>query len=98
MTHMRRRWFLQAATAVLALPVLGQAWAQALKKLPADHATAKALKYVENAEASKKEPGFKPGSHCANCQFFTASSGACSLFPGFSVAAKGWCTAWAKKA
>jgi hypothetical protein len=97
MINQRRRWFLQAATAVLAMPLFGQAWAQALKKLPADHATAKALKYEEDAALSKKEPGFKPGSNCANCQFFTASNGACSLLPGFSVAANGWCTAWAKK-
>ena len=93
----RRRFMLQAATAAIALPMFGQAFAQALKKLPADNATAKALKYVADA-ASSKEPGKKPGSNCANCQFFTASNAGCSLFTGFAVAPKGWCTAWAKKA
>jgi len=93
----RRRFMLQAATAAVALPMFGQAFAQALKKLPLDNATAKALKYVENV-ATSKEPSVKPGSNCANCQFFTAGTGACTLFPGFSVAPKGWCTAWAKKA
>ncbi|MGH8106966.1 MAG: high-potential iron-sulfur protein [Arenimonas sp.] len=93
----RRRFMLQAATVAIALPLFGPAFAQALKKLPADNATAKALKYVDDA-AKSKEPSKKPGSSCANCQFFTASSGACSLFAGFSVVPKGWCTAWAKKA
>lgn len=92
----RRRFILQTATAAIALPLLGPAFAQALKKLPADNATAVALKYVADA-ASSKEPSKKPGSNCANCQFFTANGG-CTLFTGFAVAPKGWCTAWAKKA
>jgi High potential iron-sulfur protein len=93
----RRRFILQAATAAVALPLFGQAFAQALKKLPADNATAAALKYVADA-ATSKEPTKKPGSNCTNCQFFTAATGACSLFAGYSVNPKGWCTAWAKKA
>jgi hypothetical protein len=97
MTLINRRFILKSAAVALALPFIGAALAQALKKLPPDNATAKALKYVENA-AGNKEPGFKPGSECANCQFFTASNGACTLFSGFSVAPQGWCTAWAKKA
>ncbi len=98
----RRRFLIQAVVATAALPfvasgVIGSAQAQALKPLPADNAQAVALKYV--ADASKtKEPTFKPGSNCANCQFFTAATGACTLFAGYSVPAAAWCTAWAKKA
>jgi hypothetical protein len=97
-----RRRFLVAAAAVAAVPfvapmLVGTAEAQALKPLPVDHATAKALAYTPDA-STVKHASFKPGSSCANCQFFTAATGACTLFPGFSVAAKGWCTAWAKKA
>ncbi len=98
----RRQFFIKGALLAAAVPfvaagLIGTASAQALKPLPADNATALALKYV--ADASKtKEPTFKPGSNCANCQFFTAASGACTLFAGYSVAATGWCTAWAKKA
>ena len=97
----RRRFLVQAA-AVAALPFVapmfvGRAEAQALKPLPADHATAKALAYTADASAAK-HAAFKPGSSCANCQFFTAATGACTLFPGFAVAPKGWCSAWAKKA
>ena len=93
----RRRFMLQAATAAIALPLFGQAFAQALKKLTADNPTAMALKYTDNAAATK-EPSHKPGSACGNCQFFTAATGACALFAGFAVSPKGWCTAWAKKA
>lgn len=97
-----RRGFLRVAAAALALPfaarfAIGDAQAQALPKLPLDHPQAKALAYVEDA-AQTKHASFKPGSTCLNCQFFTASNGACTLFPGHSVAPEGWCAAWAKKA
>ena len=56
-----------------------------------------ALKFIADATKTK-EANHKPGSNCANCQFFTAATGACTLFPGFSVPAAAWCSAWAKKA
>lgn len=97
-----RRRFLQAAVAATALPLLGgmaarPAAAAALKPLPLDNPQAKALAYVE-VPGKAKNPAFKPGSNCANCQFFTPATGACAIFPGYSVAPKGWCSAWAKKA
>jgi len=98
----RRRFLIQAAVVAAALPfvgprLIGQVQAQELKKLPLDNATAKALAYEEDY-TKVKHPSFKPGSNCANCQFFTASNGACTLFPGYSVPAEAWCSAWAKKA
>ena len=95
----RRRFLLGAAVAATALPLLGrmgEAQAAGLPKLPPANPQAKALGYVE--DAAKAGPAHKPGSACANCQFFTASTGACALFAGFQVAPKGWCSAWAKKA
>ena len=96
----RRRFLAQLALAAAALPLLsrtGNAVAAPLPRLPASNAQAKALGYVEDASKTKNA-AHKPGSNCANCQFFTASTGACALFAGFSVAPKGWCSAWAKKA
>ena len=98
----RRQFLIRAAVIAAALPfvapsLVGTASAQALKPLPADNATASALGYVADAKATK-HASFKPGSNCANCQFFTAATGACTLFPGFSVPAAAWCSAWAKKA
>jgi hypothetical protein len=96
----RRRFLIHAAMATAALPLamrmIGDAHAGALTKLPPDNAQAKALGYVEDASTSKNA-SFKPGSACANCHFFTAASGACSLFAGFTVSPKGWCSAWARK-
>jgi hypothetical protein len=72
----------------------------ALPKLDANNPTAKALAYTENA-ATAKHPKHKAGDQCANCNFFKAPAGQaygpCTLFPKNSVAAKGWCSAWAKK-
>ena len=102
----RRRFLVRAAAAAAAAPFAAQlfsapARAADLPALPADHATAVALGYTEDA-ASAKHASFKPGSVCANCQFYTgtadAARGPCTLFPNYSVAAKGWCSAWAKKA
>lgn len=98
----RRRFLIQAVVAAAAIPfvasgVIGTAQAQALKPLPVDNAQAVALKYILDATKTK-EANFKPGSNCGNCQFFTAATGACTLFPGFSVPAAAWCSAWAKKA
>lgn len=96
----RRRFLVRAALAAAALPLAGHlipaAHAADLSRLPLDNPQAKALSYTEQASKTK-HPSYKPGSVCANCQFFTAATGACVLFAGFSVSPKGWCSAWAKK-
>lgn len=96
----RRRFLVVAALATAALPLglqlMGKARAAGLPRLPVDNPQAKALGYSEDA-ATVKLPNCKPGSNCSNCQFFTASTGACALFAGFSVSPKGWCSAWSKK-
>ncbi len=99
----RRRFLVHAAVAATAVPLLARmsfspAQADALKKLTLDNAQAKALHYTENATSAAKDPAFKPASNCAGCQLFTAATGACALFAGFSVNPKGWCSAWTKKA
>jgi hypothetical protein len=96
----RRRFLTHAAVAAAALPLLARfspAEAAPLPRLPTSNPQAKALGYVEDASKTTN-PAHKPGSVCANCQFFTAATGACALFAGFSVPPKAWCTAWAKKA
>lgn len=103
----RRRFLAQAvataAVATLAMDALADQAAPApakLPKLPLDNPQAKALAYTENA-AAVKHPLFKPGSDCANCNFYKGAEGQaygpCQMFPQHSVAAKGWCSAWAKK-
>ena len=98
----RRRFIGYAALLALAplaaKDVLAQAKAPAgaLPKLPLDNAQAKALNYVESTKGLAHKT-FKAGSDCANCQFFHADTKGCTLFAGFSVAPKGWCSAWAAK-
>ena len=96
----RRRFLARTLAIAVAAPLFGagaQALAAPLPKLPPSHPQAKALKYVEDA-AKVKDPAYKAGSLCLNCQFFTAANSGCALFAGFQVAPKGWCAAWAKKA
>jgi hypothetical protein len=103
----RRRFLAQtvaaAAVATLAMDALADQAAPAaakLPKLPLDNPQAKALAYTENA-TTVKHPLFKPGSDCVNCNFYKGAKGEaygpCQMFPQHSVAAKGWCSAWAKK-
>lgn len=94
----RRSFIRNTILAVVAAPLvqhqLGRTARAAQPRLPSTHAQAKALGYVEDA-ATVTAANFKPGSNCANCQFYTAANETCSIFPGFSVAPQGWCTAWA---
>lgn len=96
----RRRFLVRSAVAAAVLPLLGklanQRASAALPPLPLTNAQAKALNYTEDA-TKVTAATFKPGSTCENCNFFTAETGACAIFPGFSVAPKGWCSGWALK-
>ncbi len=46
-------------------------------------------------------PSHKPGQECRNCGLFGGAAGdaagSCDVFPGKTVAAIGWCSAWTKK-
>ena len=85
---------------MVVLPLLGQLASQralaAAPALPTTNAQAKALNYVEDA-GTTTQSAFKAGSNCANCSFFNAETSGCTIFAGFSVAPKGWCSAWALK-
>ncbi len=76
----------------------------ALPHLAESDPTAKALGYVEDAGKVDKTkfPGYKAGAHCATCNFYQGKGseeyGPCQIFPGKSVAAKGWCASHSPKA
>ncbi len=67
-------------------------------------AQAAALGYkADNTKVDKvKFPKYAADQQCANCSLYQSkpadSSAGCAIFPGKQVAAKGWCSAWAKKA
>jgi hypothetical protein len=55
---------------------------------------------VEDATTSKHAKYVK-GNACSNCQLYQGAAapwGGCPIFAGKQVAAKGWCSAWVKKA
>lgn len=99
----RRRFFTVAGCAVGAAAVANLmpklAHAEDLPHLATDDPTAKALNYTE--DATKAPPPHEAGQGCTNCNFFHGGAsgyGACDLFPGKAVNAKGWCAGFAKKA
>ncbi len=67
-------------------------------------ATATALGYVaDTTKADKKKfPKHEATQQCINCAIYQGAAkdaaGGCPLFAGKQVAAKGWCSAYAKKA
>ena len=78
----------------------------ALPKLDVNDPTAKALLYVEDAaKVDRKNPlaaRYTPDQKCSSCSQLQGKAGdayrPCAIFPGKLVAAKGWCSVWAKKA
>lgn len=105
--HLTRRAVLRGLVAGLAaVPALrvGSAAAQAPAKLAETDPTAKALGYVEDAAKvdSAKEAAYKKGSRCEGCALYQAAQAKdgyapCAAFPGKTVAAKGWCRAFAPR-
>jgi len=98
----RRVFLLQTITIGLGTVLATQASAQAM--LAESDSQALALGY--KADATKvdkaKQPKYASGQLCSNCALFqgalSAAATGCPLFPGKQVAAKGWCSAYAKKA
>lgn len=100
--HTRRRLLRNVALGVALIPIarapLEVAAAADAPLLSADDPQAKALKYTSNASTAKDAT---PGSKCANCKLYqgaaNSTEGGCSIFPGKSVKASGWCTSWTAK-
>jgi High potential iron-sulfur protein len=82
-----------AATVLARSP---QARAAELPLLSPAAPEAKAVHYVEDASKAK---GATAGASCATCGLYQGATGsvqgACQLFPGKDVKAKGWCSSWA---
>ena len=108
-----RRSFLQiASTTAVGLAVVVPALQAAapaaapatLPNLELDNPTAKALGYVEDAAKvdKVKYPNHTAEQICGNCALMQGDAknvrNPCTLFPGRSVATKGWCASFAKKA
>jgi hypothetical protein len=101
-----RRAFLAGATVAVAVTIAGglkahpaRAAGEKLPHLTDANAMAKALGYTvnHNSISQSKYPTYKAGDDCAGCRFFRGTPGeksgyaGCEIFPGYSVAAQGWC-------
>ena len=99
----RRRFMIRAASVASPAALSNESRADA-PVLSESDPTAMALGY--KADASKvdktKFPHFQAGQTCANCQLFQGKPGApngpCATYGGKIVDAKGWCSAYVKKA
>jgi hypothetical protein len=109
-TRFNRRSFMQMTTTTLvgiaiATPALHAAApaSAVLPKLELDNPTAKALGYVEDTTKvdAKKYPNHNATQICSGCALIAGADKdgrvPCKLFPGRSVASKGWCASFAKK-
>jgi high potential iron-sulfur protein len=96
--NLQRRGLLRRLALVLPALALTQARharSAQLAPLSESDPSAQAQNYVTDASRAK---GADPGSNCANCSLYGATSdatqGTCTLFAGKLVKAAGWCRAW----
>jgi hypothetical protein len=99
----RRRFIAISLSGLAAAPLanaLLSGTAEAADTLSESDPTASALGY--KADATKAANRKDKTAVCGNCNLYTgkpgAADGPCSIFGGKLVNAKGWCTAWVKKA
>ncbi|AVP98176.1 High potential iron-sulfur protein [Ahniella affigens] len=100
----RREFLTLIAVAGGTLALSTAAKAETLPQLAETDPTAAALGYKHDATKvdAAKYPTYKAGQHCATCKLAQGADGdawrPCSIFPGKSVDAKGWCAAYSAKA
>jgi hypothetical protein len=91
------------AAPVVAAPAAPAAAAALLPLVDEKDATAVALGFVLDATKANtaKYKTYTAGQACGNCVLFQpvagSEQGACPLFAGRNVPAKGWCSSYAKK-
>jgi hypothetical protein len=104
MSVSNRRVFMMQVAAGGAALAAASAHAQAAPLVNEKDAQAMSLGYAADSTKvdAKKFPKHAATQLCSNCALYTGkageASGPCGIFPGKHVAAKGWCSAYAKKA
>jgi hypothetical protein len=102
-----RRSFLKAGSlAVVSAAITGSVGNAAAQDAKVDEKDAQAQSLGYTHDATKVDKAkfakYEAGQTCANCTLYQGKPadawGACPLFSGKQVAAKGWCSAYVKKA
>lgn len=99
-----RRLFVKTAGVFTALGATSlvdeQAHADELPRLSEDSDMAKALNYKHDAQTVDAAVRASD-RYCYNCALFAGAEddawSGCSIFPGKSVAGRGWCSAWSPR-
>lgn len=100
----RRSFIRNSIAAGALLPLSIPIALRAQEQLSEDDAQAVALGYKHDTTAvdASKFPQHSNEQMCSNCQLYQGAGGddwgPCGIFPGKVVSAKGWCSAWVKKA
>ncbi len=101
MKSSRRQFIIYSATGLASLTMANQASAQAMVGETEPQAVGLGYKADATTVDKAKFAKYAEGQHCANCQLYvskSAEAGACAIFAGKLVSAKGWCNAYVKKA
>ncbi len=101
----RRRFIRTVSLTGAALLVAGPARAADAPMVDEKDPTAVALGYVSDTTKANqtKYPNHTPAQQCNNCALYQGKAGVatgagpCPLYAGKQVAAKGWCSAYAKR-
>ena len=100
MSSTRRSFLMTVSAGAAGFTTAARAQAKVDEKDP----QAMALGYVADASKAdaKKFPKYAAGQVCGNCALYQGKPAddhaGCPLFAGKQVSAKGWCSAWSKKA
>src|SRR5580698_2681749 len=104
MKSSRRTFLITSIGVASTLALSRQAFAADAAKVTEADPTAQALGYKEDATKvdKAKYAKYAAGQDCGNCSFYQGKAadpwGACPMFAGKQVSAKGWCSAYNKKA
>jgi len=105
--NFQRRDFLKMSTLAVATVAIGVRAGESVAQgaqVDEKDPTAQSLGYKHDASKVDKAkfPKYAAGQTCSNCQLFQGKPGdawgPCPIFGGKNVNAKGWCSAYVKKA
>ncbi|MDG2374716.1 MAG: high-potential iron-sulfur protein [Woeseiaceae bacterium] len=100
-----RRSFIKSVGNAAALSAIGitvmDSLSADLQRVSQSDPTAVALKYVHDASTVPASLRPQTDRYCNNCALYVGGKddewAGCSIFPGKSVAGKGWCNVWVRK-
>ena len=100
MKSSRRQFMIYSVAGAATMALANQASAQAMVAESDPQANALGYKADASTVDKAKFAKYADGQKCSSCALYaskSAEAGACGIFAGKQVAAKGWCNAYAKK-